>query len=298
MSSRLLCACCAWSIACGAHAQDADTTSLQEGRAWLVAGGAAVFATGSLIALDQAWYAGYPRMAFHTFDDGDEWYQMDKVGHTFSAYALGKVGHRAFRWAGFSERTSTWVGGSVGLIYLTGIEYLDGRSAQWGFSGWDMAANTLGTGLFIGQQLAWKEQRIAVKYSSHLTKYAAERPDVLGKGFAERLLKDYNGSTIWLSANPHAFGWSALPPWLNIAVGYGAEGMLTARDPDVALAPVFPGERSCRQFFLAPDLSLQRIPSKRKFVRTLFFVLDHVKVPLPTLEYRSTGGLRGHWAYF
>ncbi|MEO8734474.1 MAG: DUF2279 domain-containing protein, partial [Flavobacteriales bacterium] len=120
----------------------AEADSINPARAWLVAGGTAVFATGSLIALNEAWYKGYERTDFHFFNDGDEWLQMDKLGHAFSSYQVGRAGHAAFRWAGFNESVSTWIGGSVGLLYLSGIEYLDGHSSAYGFSGWDMAANT------------------------------------------------------------------------------------------------------------------------------------------------------------
>ncbi len=274
-----------------AQAQSPDSSykrELDPGRAWLVAGGTAACMAGSLIGLDRAWYQGHERTGFHTFDDGDEWYQVDKLGHAHSAYQLGRAGHTAFAWAGFNQRTSVWLGGSVGLIYLTGIEYLDGYSSAYGFSWWDMGANTAGTALFIGQQLGWKEQRLLLKWSAHLTDFAPLRPDVLGSTVPERLLKDYNGSTVWLSANPHAFGWKALPPWLNIAAGMGAEGMVNARHN--------PG--SFRQFYLAPDIAFSRVPTKKKFLRTFFFLLDALKMPAPTLEFRGNGGMRGHWLYF
>ena len=265
-----------------------ETDSINPGRAWLVAGGTAVFATGSLIALNVAWYQGYAQTGFHFFNDGDEWLQMDKVGHAFSTYQLGRTGHAAFRWAGFNEGVSTWVGGSVGLLYLTGIEYLDGHSAAYGFSCWDMAANTAGTALFIGQQLGWHDQRMLLKWSGHLTDHAAQRPDLLGATVPERLLKDYNGATVWLSANPHAFGWKAMPVWLNFSAGLGAEGMINATEN--------PG--SYRQFYLAPDIAFSRIRTKSKLLKTVFFVLDAIKLPAPTVEFRSNGGVRGHWLYF
>ncbi len=272
-----------------AKPQETDTLSdtIHKGRAWLVAGGGAALATGSLIALDHAWYRGHPRSAFHFFNDGDEWLQMDKLGHAHSAYQLGRAGHAAFRWAGINERTATWVGGSVGLIYLTGIEYLDGLSAEYGFSGWDMAANAGGTALFIGQQLGWGEQRITLKWSARLTGYAAQRPDVLGSTVPERLLKDYNGTTVWLSANPRAFGWQAMPSWLNFSAGMGAEGMLNARnDPN-----------AYRQFYLAPDIAFSRIPTRSKLLRTFLFMLDVLKMPAPTLEI-SNGEVKGWWGYW
>lgn len=267
---------------------DARTDSLNKGRAWLVAGGAAVFTTGSLIALDRAWYQGYPRTGFHGFNDGDEWLQMDKLGHAHSAYQLGRAGHAAFRWAGYGPNTSIWLGGSAGLIFLAGIECLDGFSAEYGFSGWDMAANAAGTALFIGQQVGWKEQRMLLKWSGHLTDYAPQRPDVLGGTVPERLLKDYNGTTVWLSANPRAFGWKTMPAWLNFSAGMGAQGMLNARSN--------PG--SFRQFYFAPDIAFSRIPTRSKILHTLLFMLDALKMPAPALEFQGNGNVCGHWLYF
>ncbi len=270
------------------QATGATPDSLHKGRAWLVAGGGSVVAATSLVALDHAWYRGRPRSAFHFFNDGDEWLQVDKLGHAHSAYQLGRAGHAAFRWAGTGERTATWVGGSMGFVYLAGIEYLDGLSAEYGFSCWDMAANAAGTALFIGQQMGWGEQRITLKWSAHLTGYAAQRPRVLGSTVPERLLKDYNGTTVWLSANPRSFGWQVMPGWLNISAGMGAEGMLNARGT--------PG--AYRQFYLAPDIAFSRIPTRSKVLRTFLFMLDALKMPAPALEFRGNGGVRGHWLYF
>jgi hypothetical protein len=262
--------------------------SIDPGRAWLVAGGAAAFATGSLITLNEAWYKGHGHTSFHFFNDGDEWCQIDKFGHAYSAYQVGRAGDVAFRWAGFNEGVSTWLGGSAGLLYLTGIEYLDGHSSAYGFSGWDMVSNTAGAALFIGQQLGWHDQRMLLKWSGHLTDHASQRPDVLGATVPERLLKDYNGTTIWLSANPHAFGWKAMPSWLNFSAGMGADGMIYATGD--------PG--SYRQFYLAPDIAFSRIHTRSKLLKTVFFVLDALKMPAPTVEFRGNGDVRGHWLYF
>ena len=45
--------------------------------------------TGTLIALNEIWYKDFPRSKFKTFNDSKEWLQVDKVGHTYSAYRLG-----------------------------------------------------------------------------------------------------------------------------------------------------------------------------------------------------------------
>jgi hypothetical protein len=241
-----------------------------------VVGGGAIIA-GTLISLDRAWYSQYDRGRFHMFNDGGEWLQMDKVGHSFATYTVGAWGHRLMRWCGYPEKTSVWIGGSVGLAYLTAVECMDGTSEEWGFSAWDMTANVAGTGLFIGQHLAWKEQRITFKYSAHLTDYAPQRPNVLGEGLSERILKDYN-----------AFGSRGLPAWLNLAAGYGAEGML--------YADANPFQH--RQFYLAPDIDLTRIPTKSKLLRTVLFTLNCVKVPMPALEFNGNGTVKAYALYF
>jgi uncharacterized protein YfiM (DUF2279 family) len=259
-----------------------------------VSAGAGIAAAAAYIGLDQAWYAQYEREPFHTFDDSDEWLQMDKTGHLLSGYMLGAWGHAAMKHCGSSDRSARWIGGSVGLAFMSGIEVLDGTSSGWGFSWSDMAANAAGAGLFIAQDAAWHEQRIVPKISLRLTPYAAQRPDLLGEGVADRLLKDYNGVTLWFSGNAASLTGSArMPKWLNIAVGYGAEGMVSAH-------PVWQqdGDPVFRQYYLAPDLDLTRIRSRHKLVRTLLFLANSIKVPAPALEYRSNGTWKAHWLYF
>ncbi len=253
--------------------------------------GLGVGMAGTYVLLDRAWYADYERSPMHAFNDGDEWMQMDKAGHVFSAYTLGSWGHAMLSRCGADQRLAVWAGGSLGLVFLTGVELLDGTSAAWGFSWWDMAANLGGAGLFIGQQAWWKEQRLQVKLSAHLTPYAEQRPDLLGESIPERLLKDYNGQTIWLSGNFRSFApRSRIPKWLNLAVGMGAEGMTTA-SPE-------PGDGRYRQIYVSPDIDLTRIPTRSSLVRTLLFVLNGIKFPAPAVEFRSTGQVVGHWVYF
>lgn len=252
---------------------------------------------GTLVALDQAWYSGHERSPLHSFNDGHEWSGMDKAGHAFSAYTLGAWGHRVLGGCTGQEKTALWMGGSMGLIFLTGVELLDGTSARWGFSWWDMAANVAGTGLYLGQELGWKEQRVVLKLSARHTEFAAMRPDLLGSGTVERFLKDYNGQTLWASLNLRAFmPESGLPAWLNVAVGHGATGMITA-GPPLPGDPLAQGVERYRQVFIAPDVDLTRIRTRSKAIRTLFFVLNSIKVPAPALEY-GNGRLRGHLLYF
>ena len=50
-------------------------------RQWLVAGVTVAAYGGSLFALQRAWYDDDSKTSFHTFDDSNEWLQVDKFGH-------------------------------------------------------------------------------------------------------------------------------------------------------------------------------------------------------------------------
>ncbi|WP_431109533.1 DUF2279 domain-containing protein [Winogradskyella poriferorum] len=252
-------------------------------------------ATTALIGLDQLWYADYPRSKFKTINDSGEWLQMDKLGHVFSSYQLSRIGANTLNWAGVGKINQIIYGSALGLGFLTVVEVMDGFSEEWGFSWTDMAANTLGTGLFVGQELLWEEQRILLKYSFHQTRYAKQRPDKLGGGLAEEFLKDYNGQTYWLSANINSFlKIDGFPNWLNLAFGYGAEGMLTGEPND----PFFINQNRTRQYYLSLDIDLSRIKTKSHVLKTIFDVLNVIKVPFPALELNSKGRLKMHYFYY
>ena len=103
-------------------------------RIFLAAAGSALFYGSSLAALSNTWYKKYPQSSFHFFNDNDDWLQMDKAGHVFSAYTTGKMGMELWRWAGLSRKQRVWAGGLSGAGFMTVIEILDGFSSGWGFS--------------------------------------------------------------------------------------------------------------------------------------------------------------------
>lgn len=251
----------------------------------------------TLLGLNQLWYADYERSKFHTINDNSEWYQMDKLGHTFTAYHLGRFGAQTLNWAGVSKKNQLIYGGSLGFMFLTGVEVLDGFSEEWGFSWGDFAANAAGSGLFIGQELLWEEQRISLKYSFNRTRFASKNPNKLGNGILEEILKDYNGQTYWLSANLHSFfKESKLPKWLNVAVGYGVDGLLYGESNLQQLN--FPNQKRSRQFYLSLDVDLTKIETKSEFLKQVFIIFNVVKIPFPTLEINGNGKLVGHFVYF
>jgi len=241
------------------------------------------------------WYRKHPRSHFHFFNDNGEWLQMDKMGHATTAYNIGAIQYDLMRWCGVNNNTSITVGGLTAIGYMSIIEIFDGFSSKWGFSKGDMLANIIGASIFAAQQKGWNQQRISLKWSFHMSPYAQYYPAELGNNFFSRMLKDYNGQTYWLSFNIASFlpASSGFPYWLNMSLGYGAEGMVGARSNPVSingkLIPEFP---RYRKFYFAPDANLYSIPTNSSVYNAAAYLTRFSKVPAPALEWSKIKGLR------
>lgn len=278
----------------------ADTNSVNKGR---IIGVSALLGTayvGGMTGLYHLWYKDYAQSSFHTINDSKAWLQVDKVGHSFSTYQMSRLSYVAFDWAGLSEKQSLWLGGAYGFVFFTTIEIFDGHSANWGWSWSDIAANAAGTGFFLGQQLLWKEQRMQIKFSYSPSEYAKYNPNVLGSNSIERVFKDYNAQTYWLSVNIQSFtSHRIFPRCLNIALGYGAKGMInTYNNPETINGEAIPHFNRRRQFYLSLDVDLTKIKTKSEFLRLIFSFANMIKIPFPTIEYNDDNGFIFHPIYF
>jgi hypothetical protein len=269
--------------------------------------------SGTLLFLNQAWYSQYPRSSFHFFNDNAGWLQVDKVGHVWTAYIEAYYTAELYRWAGVPNKKSAWIGAGAGFLFQAGLETLDGFSEAWGASLGDMAANTAGALLMAGQMAAWNEQRIWLKFSAHRPNYGAlpeavqqRTRNLYGTTLPESILKDYNGQSYWLSVNPASFlnksGKTHFPKWLNIAIGYGADGMLGAEKnswelPDGSTYDYSQWQRY-RQYYLSIDIDMTRLPVRSRFWRMALGMLNCIKIPAPALEYNSKGEWKLHALYW
>jgi hypothetical protein len=205
------------------------------------------------------------------------------------------------RWCGVDKDPSIAISAATALGYLSIVEVLDGFSSKWGFSRGDMLANIFGTALFACQQKAWDQQRMALKFSFHLSPFASYYPAELGKNLVSRMLKDYNGQTYWLSFNIGSFlpARSDFPRWLNMSVGYGAEGMIGGHgNPDSVNGLKIPDFQRYRQFYLSPDADLFRVPSSSGIYNAATYLTRFSKIPAPTLEWNRINGFRFHPFYY
>lgn len=248
----------------------------------------------TLATLSQAWYADQGLSHFRFFNDNPQWKQVDKIGHFYSTYQFSRISNALLSKTGLEEKKSVLWSSIIGAGLLLPVEILDGFSPEFGFSYGDVIANAVGSGFFLGQYLLWNEQRIKPKFSFHQTSLASIRPNVLGNGLAEEILKDYNGQSYWFSFDIHAFAkQSNFPKWLNLGLGYGAQNMVFARDGQNELA----GHENYRQYYLGLDFDLSYIKTNKKWLKTVLFLLDGIRLPAPAFEINKNGS-KFHLLYY
>lgn len=273
-------------------AQPADSSKVESKRLTLFIAGSSVAYGVTLVGLNELWYSNNPHQSFHFFNDNAEWKQVDKLGHFYSAFYLSHGSSSALRWTGVKSSKADLIGSLIGFGIMLPIEIFDGYSAAYGASGGDLVANAAGAVFYYGQKALWKRILIYPKFSFHRSDYAPLRPNVLGDNAISEIFKDYNGQTYWFSFDMDKF--VRFPKWLNLAVGYGAEGMIYARDEQNREAG-YPSPY--RQYYFSVDIDLRSIKSRSKFVNTLISVISVVKLPAPALEF-SSKGMKLHPFYF
>ena len=264
-----------------------STDTLSKKRVWIASGISAYTQIGSISALYGVWYSQNANSTFHFFNDYGNWGNVDKYGHAYSSYQLSRTSGNLYRWTGMSHRNSAWVGFALGLSYQTTLEIFDGFSTGYGFSWGDVWFNILGSSLYLGQELTFKEQIFIPKFSYHPTSYAALRPNTLGSNHAERLLKDYNGQTYWLSFSPKSFLKSSkFPGWLCISMGYGIDARIVG-DKTSYMDANGNTYYSNTEFYVSLDVDFKKLPIKNKTLKKVLTSLNYLKIPAPAISLRG-----------
>jgi hypothetical protein len=266
-----------------AAAQKITTKQLILGESALVVGG--------YLALNKAWYADYERTSFHFFNDNQEWLQQDKVGHMFASFHLQKLQTQALIRTGVSlKKARLWSAISV-TATMASIEVLDGFSKQWGASFGDIFANT--SGVLLACISDYYDNQLSVKYSYQASDYAKLRPALLGSGF-ERVLKDYNTQTYWLTVSPKALRFP-----VTLSLGHGVNGLLGGSNNPIlnesgTVLPITPRERI---WVLALDINHHYFKPKTKLGKAALWLAQVVKIPAPAI-FMQGSCLKASWFYF
>ncbi len=279
--------------------QSAD--SLNKSRVIGVSSGVSLAYAGSMIGLAQLWYKDQPKSSFHFFNDNAHWLQMDKLGHTYSAYWIQNRVNSLFRWSGMNRKSSLIISGAYSFVFQGTFEVLDGFAADYGFSYGDLIANGVGITLFTTQEILFKKQIVTPKFSFWPSEYAQYRPHLLGSNFPEQVLKDYNAQTYWLSVNLSDItpkNWK-IPPWICLSFGYSISEKLKS-DQEYYLIQNGSETKTFeayRRYLLSLDIDLSRIPVKKPWLKALLSNFNTLKIPFPAIEF-SSRGTKGYWMYY
>lgn len=273
--------------------------SLDKKRLYSVIGTETASYAAGLSFLSFIWYKDSKRVPFHYYDDSKGYLQMDKWGHAYSAYRESYSAYYALRWAGVDKKKALLYGGPIGLIFQTPIEVFDGLYEHWGFSWPDMAANALGTAMFMTQEALFDEQVVLMKFSYSPSGYP-QYHHALGETQLESFFLDYNAHTYWLSANlKRMTGIEKMPSWLNLALGYSGNGMIKEfENPTTYRGEPFPHLERYRQYVFSLDVDMSKVPVKNKQLRKLFRAINLVKIPFPAIELNRVDGVKFHALYF
>ncbi|HON18585.1 MAG TPA: DUF2279 domain-containing protein [Salinivirgaceae bacterium] len=251
-----------------------------------------IYATG-MITVGLVWYQQFDLKQWHWFDDKNEWYQIDKLGHAFSTYQGAYLSHKIHRHYGFEKKQSILWSSVSSFVAISSIEIFDGFAVDWGASLTDISANAIGALLFASQEYFFDKQMMRLKFSYHPTPLPKYRPELLGSTPLEKILKDYNAQQYWLSINLHdLFSLNSFPRWLNIAAGYGGYNILSANTSQI----IVPELKPYRRFFLSFDIDWSKIKTRHQWLNAFLEAINVVKFPFPTIEFNPYG-TKGYWIF-
>ena len=89
-----------------------------------------------------------------------------------------------------------------------------------------------------------------------------------------------------------------MPEWLNLALGYGADGMLGEfENKKHYKGQSLPDYKRYRQFYISLDIDFSKIKTKSRVLKKIYKAVSFIKIPLPAIEF-SNKKARGYFFYF
>lgn len=281
-----------------ANTNNSDTVS--SSTIYKAVGLTGAYYAASMYVLGKTWYKDKDVVPFHFYNDNAGYNQVDKLGHVFGSYVYSYAGYNIMKNIGLSRNESLIFGGSLGLILQTPIEIMDGIHQGYGFSWGDMIANSLGSAIVISQELLFDEQIVKYKFSYWESEYSTKANGMLGTNHINRILKDYNGQTYWISIPIKSiYNNEIIPDYLNIAFGYGANGMYGEFANEKSYKGIeLPEAKRYRQFLLSLDIDWTKIKTDSDLLNTILQGMVFIKLPFPALEYNTKNEVKLHWLFY
>lgn len=222
--------------------------------------------------------------SFHFVEDIQYAKGLDKAGHAYSGYAMTSFCSDLLMECGVSYKPAIWYGAGMGLAYMTYVEVQDGFAKDWGFSPTDAASNVLGVGIYLAQQYIPFIQNFTPRWSYIPTNWVGN--NMINKR-PKTFIDDYNGTTMWVAMNINNMLPVSLesywPDWMMLSIGYGIDNY-AVDDINGQPLPVK------SKFLIGIDYDWVKIlPDMSGVLNYMKQILNHIRIPGPTLEITSTG---------
>ena len=230
-----------------------------------------------------AWWNGQPAAhSWINWEQHEPFREMDKFGHAFGGFHLARIGGELLDGACVSRTKAVWWSAAYAAAFQLQIEMWDGKQAAYGFSPFDLAANTAGAGYAVAQHYApaLRNVKPTISYSRTL----AARRFGRAQGSALRPTTDYSGQTYWLSFDVDAMRPDAAARWwpgfVRASVGHSITDYV---DPNTGR-----GLWARREFVLSLDVDPEKLPGQNPLWRQLKHELSYYHFPAPAVRLTPT----------
>lgn len=226
----------------------------------------------------RAWWNGQPAPhMWLNWEKNEPFREMDKFGHAWGGYHLSRIGSELLGGACVSRTKAVWWSAAYAAAFQLQIELWDGKQAAYGFSPFDLAANTAGASYAVAQQYvpALRSIKPTISYSRTLASKRYGR----AQGSQLRPTTDYSGQTYWLSVDMDEMLPDAAARWwpgfLRASVGHSITDYV---DPNTGR-----GLWGRREFVLTLDVDPEKLPGQNHLWRRAKHELSYYHFPAPAL---------------
>lgn len=266
-------------------------------RVAVVAGTTTLALAGTYAYLQNVWWKDQ-QSSFKIDHDMDYRYakNMDKAAHFIGGAMSADLFGVAFEWAGVKRKNALLYGGIAGTAIQAFIEVKDAYAPTYGFSFGDLGAGAAGSFLPLLQYHvpATRALQLKLSYYKHDDYYYQQFP------YAQ-LIDDYMNQTYWLSASvndwlPKGSRVEKLwPDFLSVCGGWGVANDLnlyyTGQNLEVNKG------KGTFEYYVSVDVDWRKIIKQNTAAkRVITYTLNHIKLPLPTLQVGPQ--TRGYWAFW
>lgn len=238
---------------------------------------------------------------FRFIEDGNYALYIDKVGHTYGSYLSSYFFTEMFMWSGFGYDLSHILGPTMGILYTTYVEVMDGFAKDWGFSPSDFYFNIAGSIFSLLQHFIPYLQNITPKFMYIPASWHGE----LERKPHSFFIDDYSSHTFYWSFNVHNMLPKSLkdywPPWLQLTFGVAVRNLCDLLNPahncDLTRGNVYDGIiLGSPRYIIGLDYDLVKIlPDGIPFWNWIRQTLNFFKLPAPAIEFGD--GVRFHLLY-